>query len=127
MKDEKDLLLDNFFKEAAELQISDDGFAEQVMAALPASHQTETKAMKDLKKKMTLWNIACIAAGIALFIVLKGWNIIYDIMASGMAIVLTTDFTRLLTNMFVVMLALPTLLLIFTAYFFGRAELSKRW
>lgn len=127
MKDEKDLLLDNFFKEAAELQISDDRFAEQVMAALPASHQTETKAMKDLKKKMTLWNIACIAAGIALFIVLKGWNIIYDIMASGMAIVLTTDFTRLLTNMFVVMLALPTLLLIFTAYFFGRAELSKRW
>lgn len=127
MKDEKDLLLDNFFKEAAELQISDDGFAEQVMAALPASHQTETKAMKDLKKKMTLWNIACIAAGIALFIVLKGWNIIYDIMASGMAIVLTTDFTRLLTNMFVVMLALPTFLLIFTAYFFGRAELSKRW
>lgn len=127
MKDEKDLLLDNFFKEAAELQISDDGFAEQVMAALPASHLTETKAMKDLKKKMTLWNIACIAAGIALFIVLKGWNIIYDIMASGMAIVLTTDFTRLLTNMFVVMLALPTLLLIFTAYFFGRAELSKRW
>ena len=127
MKDEKDLLLDNFFKEAAELQISDDGFAEQVMAALPASHQTETKAMKDLKKKMTLWNIACIASGIALFIVLKGWNIIYDIMASGMAIVLTTDFTRLLTNMFVVMLALPTLLLIFTAYFFGRAELSKRW
>lgn len=127
MKDEKDLLLDNFFKEAAELQISDDGFAEQVMAALPASHLTETKAMKDLKKKMTLWNIACIAAGIAFFIVLKGWNIIYDIMASGMAIVLTTDFTRLLTNMFVVMLALPTLLLIFTAYFFGRAELSKRW
>ena len=127
MKDEKDLLLDNFFKEAAELQISDDGFAEQVMAALPASHLTETKAMKDLKKKMTLWNIACIAAGIALFIVLKGWNIIYDIMASGMAIVLTTDFTRLLTKMFVVMLALPTLLLIFTAYFFGRAELSKRW
>lgn len=127
MKDEKDLLLDNFFKEAAELQISDDGFAEQVMAALPASHLTETKAMKDLKKKMTLWNIACIAAGIALFIVLKGWNIIYDIMASGMAIVLTTDFTRLLTNMFVVMLALPTFLLIFTAYFFGRAELSKRW
>ena len=127
MKDEKDLLLDNFFKEAAELQISDDGFAEQVMAALPASHLTETKAMKDLKKKMTLWNIACIAAGIALFIVLKGWNIIYDIMASGMAIILTTDFTRLLTNMFVVMLALPTLLLIFTAYFFGRAELSKRW
>lgn len=127
MKDEKDLLLDNFFKEAAELQISDDGFAEQVMAALPASHQTETKAMKDLKKKMTLWNIACIAAGIAFFIVLKGWNIIYDIMASGMAIVLTTDFTRLLTNMFVVMLALPTFLLIFTAYFFGRAELSKRW
>ena len=127
MKDEKDLLLDNFFKEAAELQISDDGFGEQVMAALPASHQTETKAMKDLKKKMTLWNIACIAAGIALFIVLKGWNIIYDIMASGMAIVLTTDFTRLLTNMFVVMLALPTFLLIFTAYFFGRAELSKRW
>ena len=126
MKDEKDLLLDNFFKEAAELQISDDGFAEQVMAALPASHLTETKAMKDLKKKMTLWNIACIAAGIALFIVLKGWNIIYDIMASGMAIILTTDFTRLLTNMFIVMLALPTLLLIFTAYFFGRTELSKR-
>lgn len=127
MKDEKYLLLDNFFKEAAELQISDDGFAEQVMAILPEPHRAETKAMKDLKKKMTWWNVACIAAGIALFILLKGWNIIYDIMASGMAIVLTTDFTRLLTNMFVVMLALPTFLLIFTAYFFGRAELSKRW
>ena len=126
MKDENDLLLDNFFKEAAELQISDDGFAEQVMAILPEPHRAETKAMKDLKKKMTWWNVACIAAGIALFILFKGWNIIYDIMASGMAIILTTDFTRLLTNMFIVMLALPTLLLIFTAYFFGRTELSKR-
>lgn len=96
MKDERDIMLDDFFKEAAEVQISDNGFTEQVLNALPESNRVENKAMRKVGQWATAWNIIFIIATIALFILMKGWNIAYDLLAALIATAHTFDYTYLL-------------------------------
>ena len=130
MKDERDdkdmTLLNDFFKEAAELQIEDNGFAERVVDALPERQAIESIAIKQLKQKSRIWNIICIAAGIALFVVLKGWNIFYDLKAMSLAAIMTIDYTHLFVNTLPLFLLLP-LATIAAMLYFGFPELSKRW
>ena len=57
MKDEKDILLDDFFKEAAELQIEDNGFSERVISALPQQQKLRNQAVERLRKKVRLLEI----------------------------------------------------------------------
>ena len=54
MKDEKDILLDDFFKEAAELQIEDNGFSERVISTLPQQQKLRNQAVERLRKKVRL-------------------------------------------------------------------------
>ena len=105
MKDEKDIMLDAFFKEAAEVQISDNGFTERVLNALPESRRAENKAMRKIRQWATAWNIISIIATIALFILMKGWNIAYDLLATLIATAHTFDYTYLLFWLMILPLA----------------------
>ncbi len=127
MKDEKDILLDDFFKEAAELEIEDNGFTEKVINALPERQALRNRAVERLRKKVRLLEVLCIAAGIALFILLRGWNMAYDLLASVFALAMTIDIKHLLINTVPLMLLIPTIAAATAIYFLGRPELSKRW
>ena len=114
MKDEKDIMLEHFFKEAAEVQISDQGFTEQVINALPEGRRVENKAIRKLRKWATTWNIIFIIATIALFFLMKGWNIAYDLLATLIAIAHTFDYTYLLFWLMI----LPLAVVVGTVYLF---------
>ena len=114
MKDEKDIMLERFFKEVAEVQISDHGFTEQVINALPEGRRVENKAIRKLRKWATTWNIIFIIATIALFILMKGWNIAYDLLATLIATAHTFDYTYLLFWLMI----LPLAVVVGTVYLF---------
>ena len=114
MKDEKDIMLEHFFKEVAEVQISDHGFTEQVINALPEGRRVENKAIRKLRKWATTWNIIFIIATIALFILMKGWNIAYDLLATLIATAHTFDYTYLLFWLMI----LPLAVVVGTVYLF---------
>ena len=63
-KHNDDLLLESFFSAAKAQEISDDGFTEKVMANLPDKAYMLSR----------YWTAFCIVAGIALFMVFKGWQ-----------------------------------------------------
>ncbi len=104
MTDDKDLLLQQFFSEAAQQQIADNGFTERVMQQLPKTEeqlaqealqlpkteeqlaqealrvvpsQAVRKAQQATMRRINrLWTVACIAIFVALFIVFRGWEML---------------------------------------------------
>ncbi len=90
MTDDKDLLLQQFFNEAAQQQIADDGFTERVMQQLPKTEeQVSQEALRvaqsphvreaqqaTMRRINRLWTVACIAIFAALFIVFRGWEML---------------------------------------------------
>ena len=69
-EDNNDLLLQQFFSEAAQQQIVDDGFTERVMQALP---QQSTFNIKLFNR---LWTLFCVAVFMVLFVVFRGWELL---------------------------------------------------
>ena len=69
-EDNNDLLLQQFFSEAAQQQIADDGFTERVMLALP---QQSTFNIKLFNR---LWTLFCVAVFVVLFVVFRGWELL---------------------------------------------------
>ena len=69
-EDNNDLLLQQFFSEAAQQQIADDGFTERVMQALP---QQSTFNIKLFNR---LWTLFCVAVFVVLFVVFRGWELL---------------------------------------------------
>ena len=68
MTDNDQILLESFFKQAAQQQIEDNGFTERVMAAVDRSPKSNTLWWSKL------WTIFCVAVGVALFFLLGGWE-----------------------------------------------------
>ena len=66
MTDNNDLLLQQFFSDAAQQTIEDNGFTERVMRQLP-----ERK-----NHFVFFWNLACIAVFLVLFVVFRGWDLL---------------------------------------------------
>jgi len=69
-EDNNDLLLQQFFSEAARQQIADDGFTERVMQALP-----QQRAF-NIKRFNRLWTLFCVAVFVVLFVVFRGWELL---------------------------------------------------
>ena len=67
MTDKDNLLIEDFFKQAAQQQIEDNGFTERVMARVG---QTRSST----RRKSILWTWFCVAIGLALFIIFGGWE-----------------------------------------------------
>ena len=61
MTDKDNLLLEDFFKQAAQQQIEDNGFTKRVMENLPVSQQEKAHRLS------LLWTAFCVALGVVLF------------------------------------------------------------
>ena len=66
MNDDNDMLLQQFFSDAASRHIDDNGFTEQVMRRLPLRINWFNR----------LWTVSCIVAAVVLFTLLHGWELL---------------------------------------------------
>ena len=117
MNDKENILIESFFKEAAQQQIEDNGFTERVMANLPAGEV-------NLAHRLTrLWTWFCVVLGGVLFFLLNGWdslkssiNMLLSTILTGLDVFITTaPTTDLRLNPWLVLLALA-FVLIFLPY-----------
>ena len=72
MNEDNDLLIKQFFQQAAQQQIADNGFTERVMQRLP--QHTSLAARRTLLTR--LWTASCIVVFAVLFVVFHGWELL---------------------------------------------------
>lgn len=108
MNDRENGLLDDFFREAAQLQIADDGFSERVMGSLP----TRRTAPETVRRLSRLWTLFCVVVGGSLLLAFGGWEALKDgigslcgTLLSGLASYLVT----ILTGLEVLTATIPTI------------------
>lgn len=75
MTEDNDLLLRQFFSEAAQQKIEDNGFTERVMQCLEANQQTQSSKLK-VQIFTRLWTAFCILVAFLLFSALHGWELL---------------------------------------------------
>ena len=68
MTDKDNILIEDFFKQAAQQQIEDNGFTKRVMKNLPESPQEKAHRLS------LLWTAFCVALSVVLFFVFGGWG-----------------------------------------------------
>ena len=82
-----DLLLQQFFSDAAQQTIADDGFTERVMQRLPqTSHVTSHVSTKLFNR---LWTAFCIVVFAVLFVAFHGWELLtiqFEVMLQTLAV-----------------------------------------
>lgn len=83
MTDNNDKMIADFFKQAAQQQIEDNGFTEQVMQSLP------DRQIDVAHKLSRLWTWFCIVIGAVLFFLLGGWQMLKDAFISVIHMSLT--------------------------------------
>ena len=107
MTDHNEHLLQQFFSEAAQEQIEDNGFTERVMRQLPARKSWFAR----------LWTPFCIITFVVLFIVFRGWELLFTHFEGMLHSVAAQPFS---TNM------LMLLGILFGLLFVGTGELISR-
>ena len=75
MTEDNDLLLRQFFSEAAQQKIEDNGFTERVMQRLETSHKAQSSKLK-VQSFTRLWTAFCILVAFLLFSALHGWELL---------------------------------------------------
>ncbi len=101
MINDNERLLQQFFSEAANQQIEDNGFTERVMQSLPVSSQRAW-----LSRFSKLWTIFCVSVFAVLFVVFHGWELLvvqFEVMVRTMA---TQSFSINLMMLFSVVFGL---------------------
>ena len=73
-------ILEDFFKQAAQQQIEDNGFTERVMQNLP---KTDT-----VRRLSRLWSLFCILVGLGLFFAFGGWQVLQGLFFGGLRMLL---------------------------------------
>lgn len=107
MTDNNEHLLQQFFSEAAQKQIEDNGFTERVMRQLPARKSWFAR----------LWTPFCIITFVVLFIVFRGWELLFTHFEGMLHSVAAQPFS---TNM------LMLLGILFGLLFVGTGEVISR-
>lgn len=82
---DNDLLLQQFFGDAAKQQIPDDGFTERVMQRIEAQQAVGRTAAYWLAR---LWTPFCVTVFVVLFILFRGWELLavhFEVMLRTMA------------------------------------------
>ncbi len=87
MTDKDQILVENFFKEAARQQVADGGFTERVMNSLPSP---SAEALK-VRRRSRLWTLFCIAVAALLFYLFNGW----EALLSSFRVLLSTLLTSI--------------------------------
>ena len=70
MTDKDNILIEEFFKQAAQQQIEDNGFTERVMASIGSTQLATDNSQLYVK----LWTLFCIVVGVGLFFAFGGWE-----------------------------------------------------
>ena len=85
MTEDNDLLLKQFFQDAAQQQIADNGFTERVMQRLP-----QRSLLAARRKWLTrLWNLCCVVVFAILFVLIDGWELLavqFEVMLRTLAV-----------------------------------------
>jgi hypothetical protein len=105
MIDKDERLLQQFFSEAANQKIADDGFTERVMQRIEAESKLQTSAIR-LQTLTRLWTIFCVSVFAILFVVFRGWELLavqFEVMLRTMA---TQSFSINLLMLFSVVFGL---------------------
>jgi len=82
MEEHNEMLLRQFFSEAASQQIADNGFSRRVMSSLPAR----------VNWFVRLWTAFCVTVGVVLFVVFRGWELLAAHFAMLLGTLLNTRF-----------------------------------
>ena len=117
MTDKEKIMLEDFFKQAAQQQIEDRGFTERVMQNLPE------RRVEQVRRLSRLWTIFCGVVGVAMFFLLGGWQVVqgWFLAAVRMTIgwleifMVTAPTTEISINPWVVLLVL-VFVIIFLPY-----------
>ena len=117
MTDKEKIMLEDFFKQAAQQQIEDRGFTERVMQNLPE------RRVEQVRRLSRLWTIFCSVVGVAMFFLLGGWQVVqgWFLAAVRMTIgwleifMVTAPTTEISINPWVVLLVL-VFVIIFLPY-----------
>ena len=105
-------ILEDFFKQAAQQQIEDNGFTERVMQNLP---KTDT-----VRRLSRLWSLFCILVGLGLFFAFGGWQVLQGLFFGGLRMLLgwievfalTAPTTEININLWVVLLLVGFVLVV---------------
>ena len=117
MTDKDNMMIEDFFKQAAQQQIEDRGFTERVMQNLPE------RRVEQVRRLSRLWTIFCGVVGVAMFFLLGGWQVVqgWFLAAVRMTIgwleifMVTAPTTEISINPWVVLLVL-VFVIIFLPY-----------
>ena len=93
MTDKDNLLIEDFFKQAAQQQVEDNGFTERVMASIDNAQLSihNYQFTKEKGKLLSiLWTCFCVAVALTLFILLGGWESLKTTMMVWMTTALTS-------------------------------------
>ena len=107
-------ILEDFFKQAAQQQIEDNGFTERVMQNLP-----DTKSVM-IRRLSRLWSLFCILVGAGLFFAFGGWQVLQGLFFGGLRMLLgwievfaiTAPTTEININLWVVLLLVGFVLVV---------------
>ena len=113
MTDKDIIMLEEFFKQAAQQQIEDNGFTERVMMNLP------DRKFELIRKLSCVWTLFCIVVGIALFFLLGGWQILQGLLIGGLrmmlgwleVLIVTAPTTEIPINPWVILLMVAFVLI----------------
>ena len=108
MTDKEKIMLEDFFKQAAQQQIEDRGFTERVMQNLPE------RRVEQVRRLSRLWTIFCGVVGVAMFFLLGGWQVVQGWFLSAVRMTIgwleifmvTAPTTEISINPWVVLLVL---------------------
>ena len=117
MEDKNDMMLKQFFEQAAQQQIEDNGFTERVMMNLPEVSRSRARCYT------RLWTMFCVMTAAVIFWLSSGWDIMEGFMAGGKQMIINTIEVFLITaptteiqiNLWVVVLLLG-FVLVFLPY-----------
>ena len=82
MTDKDNRMIEDFFKQAAQQQIEDNGFTERVMHSLP-----DRKAHV-VRRLSQLWTLFCIVVAGLLFFMFGGWQVVTGLFFTSLQVIL---------------------------------------
>ena len=121
MTDKDNILIEDFFKQAAQQQIEDNGFTERVMQSLPDTQ------METVRRLSRLWTVFCVLSGVLLFFLFGGWQLLQSLFFGGLrmllgwleVLVVTASTAEIPVNPWVVLL-LVAFVLVYLPYQIAR-------
>ena len=117
MTDKDNMMIESFFKQAAQQQIEDNGFTERVMHSLP-----DRKA-NVVKRLSQLWTLFCIAVAGVLFFMFGGWQVVTGLFFASLQVTIgwlevqmvTVTTTEIPVNLWAILL-LVVMVLVYLPY-----------